>query len=67
MQYRIGIIADCLRLPFKESMEACAKLGANGVQLYAVSGEMDPDNLSAAQIAEKRSIIKEYGLEVSAL
>ena len=67
MQYRIGIIADCLRLPFKESMEACAKLGADGVQLYAVEGEMDPDNLSSAQIAEKRSIIREFGLEVSAL
>ncbi len=66
-RFPIGIIADCLNLPFKESMEACARLGADGVQLYAVEGEMAPENLSAADIAEKRRIIHDCGLRVSAL
>ncbi len=65
--HRIGIIADCLGLPFRESMEACAELGAEGVQLYAVEGDMNPDMLTAAQIAEKKSIIRGCGLEVTAL
>ena len=66
-KFLIGIIADWLRLPFEESMKTCAQMGANGVQLYAVDGEMAPENLTAMQIAEKRDIIKSNGLEVAAL
>ena len=65
--FKIGIIADWLRLPFRESMEKCAEMGAGGVQLYAVDGEMAPENLSVAQIAEKRHILQECGLEVTAV
>lgn len=66
-QFPIGIIADWLRLPFAESMAACAKMGANGVQLYAVEGEMAPENLTAAARREKRAIMEDHGLKVSAL
>lgn len=66
-RFEIGIIADWLRLPFAESMAACAKMGADGVQLYAVEGEMAPENLSAAARREKRAIIEGNGLKVSAL
>lgn len=65
--FSIGIIADWLRLPFKESIEKCAQMGADGVQLYAVDGEMAPENLNSEQIAEKRNIINSNGLEVAAL
>lgn len=65
--FKIGIMADSLRLPFKESIETAAKLGGEGVQLYAVYGEMTPENLSPEQRAEKRDIIKSNGLVVSAL
>lgn len=65
--FKIGIIADWLRLPFRESMEKCAQLGADGVQLYAVEGEMAPENMTAASIAEKNEIIRSNGLVVSAL
>ena len=65
--FKLGIIADWLRLPFRESLEACAKMGADGVQLYAVEGEMAPENLTGAAIAEKRRILQDCGLEVSAL
>lgn len=65
--FKIGIISDWLRLPFKESMEACARMGADGVQLYAVEGEMAPENMTAERIAEKNDIIRSNGLTVSAL
>ena len=65
--FKIGIISDWLNLPFKESMEKCADMGADGVQIYAVQGEMAPENLTTSLIAEKRSIIDGCGLEVSAL
>lgn len=66
-KFSLGVIADSLRLPFRESLEKCAALGADGVQLYAVSGEMAPEALSAADRAEKRRVIEGLGLKVSAL
>lgn len=65
--FPIGIMADSLRLPFRESLETAKRLGADGVQLYAVEGEMAPENLTTAAIAEKRDILKSCGLTVSAL
>lgn len=65
--FQIGIISDWLRLPFEESMKKCAALGAGGVQLYAVEGEMAPENLSPAARREKRAVIEGCGLKVSAL
>lgn len=65
--FSIGIMADSLRLPFAASLAKCKELGADGVQLYAVEGEMAPENQTAATIAEKRHILSANGLEVSAL
>lgn len=65
--FKIGLIADCLRLPFRESIEKSAQLGAEGVQLYAVNGEMAPENMTRQDIVEKRSILDANGLKVSAL
>ena len=66
-QFKIGIIADGLKLPFEQSMEACARMGADGVQLYAVEGEMAPEALTAEIVAKKRRILRDNGLCVSAL
>ena len=65
--FKIGVIADGLHLPFRQSMEKCAKMGAAGVQLYAVDGEMAPENLTETDVRDKRRIIQDCGLEVSAL
>ena len=56
--FKIGIMADCLNLPFRESIEKCAELGADGVQLYAVRGEMSPENMTAESLCEKKKIIQ---------
>lgn len=66
-RFKIGIMADCLNLPFRESIEKCAELGADGVQLYAVKGEMSPDNMTAESLDEKKKIILGNGLVISAL
>ncbi len=63
----IGIIADMLKMPFRESIEVSAKLGANGVQLYAVEGELAPENITKESLSEKNQILKDNGLVVSAL
>ena len=60
-------MADSLRLPFAESLAKCRELGADGVQIYAVEGEMAPENNNAATVAEKRRMLADNGLVVSAL
>lgn len=64
-QNPIGVITDSLRLPFEKSIEECARMGADGVQIYAVSEEML--SLSAAALTQKKNLIHANGLEVSAL
>lgn len=61
----IGVMADSLRMPFRESMETCARMGAEGVQLYAVSDEMLTASLS--ELTQKKQLIHDCGLQVSAL
>ena len=65
--FSIGIMADSLRLPFAESLKKCRELGADGVQLYAVEGEMSPEAQTPETIALKRRLLADNGLEVSAL
>lgn len=63
----IGIIVDSLRLELHEGLKKAKELGADGVQIYAVSGPMDPANLSSTQRKELRSYIDGLGLQISAL
>lgn len=66
-RFSIGIISDMLKMPFKESIIKCSELGAQGVQLYAVEGEMAPENTTMEAIREKRRFIEGNGLIVSAV
>lgn len=64
---KIGVIVDSFRLGVKEGIKRAKEVGADGIQLYAVSGEMDPDNLSKQQRKELLDYIKSNGLVVSAI
>ena len=66
-RFSIGIMADSLLGTVRENIEKARALGAQGVQIYAVDGEMAPWNLTKEQIAEKKSILDANGLAVSAL
>ncbi|MBP1967334.1 sugar phosphate isomerase/epimerase family protein [Paenibacillus aceris] len=63
----IGIIVDSFGVGIREGLRKAKEAGADGVQIYAVSGEMDPDRLTAADRQELRAYIASLGLEVSAL
>lgn len=63
----IGIMVDSLRLGLRDGLKKAKELGADGVQIYAVQGEMDPANLSAAARRELREYIASLGLHISAL
>ena len=66
MNFPIGIIADCFRKDIRSSIETAARLGANGVQIYAVKGEVSPEMTPAAR-RELRDIVQSNGLVISAL
>lgn len=63
----IGVILESFRLPFNEAVKKAAEVGAQGLQIYATQGEMAPENLTPALIAEKKRIIADNGLQIAAL
>lgn len=64
---KIGVIVDSFRLPVREGLLKAKEVGAEGVQIYAVSGEMDPANLTGTARKELKAYIESLGLEISAL
>jgi L-ribulose-5-phosphate 3-epimerase len=51
----------------REALVKAKELGADGVQMYAVSGELDPAEMSPGKRRELKAFIDDLGLEVSAL
>ena len=64
---KIGVIVDSFRLPIREAIKKAKEVGAEGIQMYAVSGEMAPENLSQKDRQALLSYIKDHGLVVSAV
>ena len=65
--FPIGVIIDSFRCDLKEAVKKAAALGANGIQVYASRGEMDPDNMTTAKRKEFLDVVKSNGLVISAL
>lgn len=66
-RFPIGVIIDSFRTSTAEAVKKAAAVGADGIQVYATSGEMAPENLTAAARADFRSLVKDNGLVISAL
>ncbi|WP_438348117.1 sugar phosphate isomerase/epimerase family protein [Paenibacillus sp. FA6] len=64
---KIGVIVDSFGVGVLEGLKKAKDVGADGVQIYAVSGEMDPAILVGAKRRDLRSYIDGLGLEISAL
>jgi sugar phosphate isomerase/epimerase len=64
---KIGVIVDSFRVGVREGLVKAKEVGADGVQIYAVKGEFEPTNLSAAARKEWKTYIDSLGLEISAL
>lgn len=67
MKNKVGVIVDSFRVGVREGLIKAKQVGADGVQIYAVQGEMDPERLSAGKRKEWKAFIESLGLEVSAL
>ncbi len=65
--FPVGVIIDSFRCDLKLAVKKAAEVGANGIQVYASHGTMDPDNLSKEQRKEFLKVVKDNGLVISAL
>jgi len=64
---KIGVLLEGFRLDLKEAVARAAALGAEGIQAYAVEGELAPENMSPAKISEWLDIVKSHGMVFSAI
>jgi len=67
MDFKIGVIVDSFRLGINEGIKKAKEVGASGIQIYARSGPMAPENLNAKQRKEVYDRIVSNGLVVSAI
>lgn len=67
MEFKIGVLVDSFRLSIKEGISKAKKVGAEGIQIYAVNGKMAPENLSQLQRKEVLDMVLSNGLVISAL
>ncbi|WP_046213255.1 sugar phosphate isomerase/epimerase family protein [Paenibacillus wulumuqiensis] len=64
---KIGVIADAFKLELRENLLKAKEVGADGVQIWATEGVMDPDNLGIDRRLDLKEYLAGLGLEVSAL
>ncbi len=65
--FPIGIIINSFRTDIPTAVKKAADCGAQGIQVYATSGEMSPLNLVGEKRGEFRDLVKSNGLVISAL
>ena len=66
-QFPIGIIINSFRTDIPTAVKKAAECGAQGIQVYATSGEMSPDVLVGSKRKEFLDLVKSNGLVISAL
>ena len=50
--FSIGVMLDSFRTDFPTALKTASSLGAKGIQVYATSGEMAPENMTAEKRRE---------------
>ena len=66
-QFPIGVIINSFRTDTRSAIEAAAKLGAQGIQMYSSRGEDAPEFLTKEGRRELLDMVKSNGLKFSAL
>lgn len=66
-RFRIGVMSDSFRLPPREGVRKAKEVGADGIQIYAVAGEICPEVMDRSTRADFRRYCADLGLEIAAL
>lgn len=64
---KIGVITDCFKKNFYDSVSLAGSMNFDGVQVYATTGEFSPEALSCEDIEKYREHLKANNLAISAL
>ncbi len=64
---KIGAMVESFRAGFRGGVEKAAALGVDGVQAYATTGELAPENMTPDKIRETLDIVHSNGIVFSAL
>jgi len=64
---KIGVMCESLHLPLKQSIARAAEMGAEGIQVYTVEGELAPSNMNHRERADFLEYVHSQGLAVPAL
>jgi len=65
--FKIGVMVDSFRLPIPEGVQKAREVGADGMQVYVVDGNMRPQALDAEARRKFRKLVEDKGLKISAL
>jgi L-ribulose-5-phosphate 3-epimerase len=65
--FKIGVITNSFRLSPREGVRAARAVGADGFQIYAVSGEISPEGMDAAARRAFRAYCEGLDLRIAAL
>lgn len=65
--FSIGVMMESFRQPIQVALKKARELGAAGVQMYAVSGDLTPEKLVGEKRKEFLDMVKSEGLVISAL
>jgi L-ribulose-5-phosphate 3-epimerase len=67
MPFKIGVISDSFRLAPRDGIRKAKEVGADGVQVYAVHGEVSPELMDRSTRRNFKAFCRDLGLEISAL
>lgn len=65
--FKIGVIIDSFKTDIDTAVKSAREVGAQGIQVYATTGEMSPESLTTAKKQHFLNMLRDNGLEISAL
>ena len=66
-KFPIGVMVESFRTDLRSALDAAAKLGASGLQMYCSQGEYTPRTMTPEKRREVLNMVKGYGLTFSAI
>lgn len=65
--FSIGVMLESFRTDIPNALKKAALLGAQGIQVYATTGELSPEMMTKEKRREFLKMVKDHGLIISAL
>ncbi|MCS7061345.1 MAG: sugar phosphate isomerase/epimerase [Anaerolineae bacterium] len=66
-RFKIGVMSDSFRLAPRDGIRKAKEVGADGIQIYAVAGEICPEVMDRSTRADFRRFCADLGLQIAAL